>query len=77
MTEQAAGEPGTAGVSGRPDLDRLLNPRTVAFVGITEESRWSRWPDSFYQAVEAVVVAGCRAAGAVVLWVSRLLLLLP
>ncbi|KKC06930.1 acetate--CoA ligase family protein [Mycobacterium nebraskense] len=25
----------------RPALDRLMNPRTVAFVGITEESRWA------------------------------------
>jgi acyl-CoA synthetase (NDP forming) len=25
----------------RPAVDRLMNPRTVAFVGITEESRWA------------------------------------
>lgn len=25
----------------RPDLDRLLNPRSVAFVGITDDSRWA------------------------------------
>lgn len=25
----------------RPALDRLMNPRTVAFVGITEDSRWA------------------------------------
>ena len=25
----------------RPALERLMNPRTVAFVGITEESRWA------------------------------------
>lgn len=27
--------------STRPALDRLMNPKTVAFVGITEESRWA------------------------------------
>ena len=40
MIKQITDEPAAVAVS-RPDLDRLLNPRTVAFVGITDESRWA------------------------------------
>ncbi|HUL98747.1 MAG TPA: acetate--CoA ligase family protein [Mycobacterium sp.] len=41
MTDQPADGGHTACAELRPALDRLLNPRTVAFVGITDTSRWA------------------------------------
>jgi acetate---CoA ligase (ADP-forming) len=41
MTEQMIDGPDVGAAEARPSLDRLLNPRTVAFVGISDESRWA------------------------------------
>lgn len=41
MIEHVISAARTVDAQERPALDRLMNPRSVAFVGITDESRWA------------------------------------